>query len=135
MRWKCVRGRDPDSKNEYFVLVQDDREGYTAYEMQTTVDDGTVQVAVDKGVPIYYTYDNVLREGPHAWWVNNAAEKCGQGKNCPVWMEMNCTFKTYILQSENMDSIEDRKIKRPGPPPEVPPKRAKTSSGGGEMKS
>ena len=135
MRWNCVRGRNPDSKNEYFVLVQDDRDGYTAYELQTTVDNGIVQVAVDKGVPIYYTYDNVLREGPHTWWVNYAAEKCGEGKNCPVWMEMNCTFKTYILESEIMDSIGDRGIKRPGQPPEVPPKRAKTTSGGGEMKS
>ena len=61
--------------------------------------------------------------------------KYGKRKNSPDWREMNCTFKTYTVQSENMDSIEDRKIKRPGPPPEVPPKRAKTTSGGGEMKS
>ena len=80
MRWNCVRGRNPDSKNEYFVLVQDDRDGYTAYELQTTVDNGTVQVAVDKGVPIYYTYDNVLREGPHTWWVNYAAENVEKGR-------------------------------------------------------
>ena len=125
MRWKCVRGRNPDSKNEYFVLVQDDRDGYTAYELQTTVDDGTVQVAVDKGVPIYYTYDNVLREGPHTWWVNYAAEKCGETKVTPDWRNMNCAFETCILDSENMDSIEDKKLKRPAPPPEVLSKRAK----------
>ena len=80
MRWKCVRGRDPDAKNEYFVLVEDCCGGYTAYEMQSTMDDGTVQVAVDKGVPIYYTHDNALIKGPHTWWVNYAAENVEKGR-------------------------------------------------------
>ena len=135
MRWKCLRGRDPDSKMEYFVLVQDYGGGYTAYEMQSTMDDGTVQVAVDKGVPIYYTHDNALIKGSYTWWVNYAAEKCGERKVPPDWRKMNCTFETCILQSENMDSIEDGQFKRPGPPPDVPPKRAKTTSGDGEMNS
>ena len=130
-----MRGRNPDSKNEYFVLVQDYCGGYTAYEMQSAMDGGTVEDAVENGVPIYYTHDNALIKGSHTWWVNYAAEKCGEGKNCPVWMEMNCTFKTYILTPDIMNSIGDRGIKRPGQPPEVPPKRAKTTSGGGEMKS
>ena len=87
------------------------------------------------GVPIYYTDDNALIKGSHTWWVNYAAEKCGERKVPPDWRKMNCTFETCILQSENMDSIEDREIKRPGPPPDVPPKRAKTTSGDGEMNS
>ena len=73
MRWKCVRGRDPDSKEEYFVLVQDCIGGYTAYEMHSTMDDGTVEDAVEKGVPIYYTHENALINGRHTWWVNYAA--------------------------------------------------------------
>ena len=135
MRWKCVRGRDPDSKNEYFVLVQDCDGGYTAYEMQSTMDGGTVDDAVEKGVPIYYTHDNALIEGQHTWWVNYAAGKCGERKVPPDWRMMNCTFETYIVQSEKNDSIEAREFKRPGPPPDVPPNRAKTTSGDEEMNS
>ena len=58
-----MRGRDPRSKEKYFVLVQDNIGGYTAYEMQSTMDGGTVDDAVENGVPIYYTHDNALIKG------------------------------------------------------------------------
>ena len=136
MRWNCVRGRDPGSKMEYFVLLQDNRGGYTAYEMQSAMDKGTVEDVIKYGVPIYYTHENALIKGSYTWLVNYAAEKCGETtKVTPEWRDMNSAFETCILGSEPMDSIEDGKFKRPGPPPEVPPKKAKTISADVEMKS
>ena len=131
MRWNCARGRVPDAKKEYFVLVQDNNGGYTAYEMQSAKDNGTVEDVIKHGVPIYYTPDNALIKGSYTWWVNYAAEKCGETKVTPDWRNMNCAFETCILDSENMDSIEDGKLKRPGPPPQVPAKKAKTSEQAG----
>ena len=65
---------------EYFVLVQDYGGGYTAYEMQSAMDNGTVEDAVENGVPIYYTYDNALIKGSHTWLVNYAAENVEKGR-------------------------------------------------------
>ena len=48
---------------EYFVLLQDNGGGYTAYEMQPAMDTGTVEDVVKNGVPIYYTHDNALIKG------------------------------------------------------------------------
>ena len=80
MRWNCRRGRDRDAKMEYFVLLQDNRGGYTAYEMQSAMDNGTVEDVVKNGVPIYYTHDNALIKGSHTWLVNYAAENVEKGR-------------------------------------------------------
>ena len=58
MRWKCLRGKDPDSNMEYFLFVYDYGGGYTAYEMHSARDNGAVEDAVGNGVPLYYRYEN-----------------------------------------------------------------------------
>ena len=88
MRWKCLRGKDPDSKMEYFLFVHDYGGGYSAYEIHSARDNGAVGDAVENGVPIYYTHDNALINGSHTWWVNYAAEKCGETKVTPDWETM-----------------------------------------------
>ena len=48
---------------EYFVLLQDNGGGCTAYEMQSAMDKGTVEDVIKYGVPIYYTHENALIKG------------------------------------------------------------------------
>ena len=88
-------------------------------------DTGTVEDVINYGVPIYYTREDALIKGSHTWCVNYGAEKCGETKVTPDWKTMNCAFETSIIESANMDSIDDKELKWPTPPPEVLSKRAK----------
>ena len=111
MRWKCLRGKDPDSNMEYFLFVYDYGGGYTAYEMHSARDNGAVEDAVENGVPLYYRYENALIKGSHTWLVNYAVEKCGERKMPHDWRKMALPCRCTVMSLHRVKQLLDRVAK------------------------